>query len=1095
MPMKQIIHTLFEQQALATPARIAIQHGSQAVNYGQLQQQANAIAGACLQLEPTRRGVVMVLLPKQPAVVATLLGVFKAGKVYLPVSWQLGDNTWNKIWQDIQPQLIVTLVAEVPRLEALLQRLQAQAPRQLLALDADGQLACYAWQQGRYQRQELVLAPAPAHEVTIAPDDTCYLFFSSGTTGTPKVIEGVQKSLSHFIHWIVKEFAYTECSRVAQLAALTFDASLRDMLAPLVSGGTLCIPPADIMSNIRGLLHWLAGERITLLCTVPSVFRAMIQELEESGQGTYALPNLSFCLLAGETLYNKDVYRWQKCLGTGPELVNLYGTTESTMLKSFHRIGPASGKLSDRVSVGKPISNTLILLINGHGQLCAVGEEGDVYIKSPFLTKGYYNDPQATAKIYVPNPMTGKETDLVYKTGDVARYLPDGTIALVGRKDGQIKLRGIRVDLAGVEAGLLQHQRVEQVKCRVLETAAGDQYLVGYYSASQPLDELALRTYCEERLNAYEVPDYFVYLESFPINGHGKVDLTALPNPLAAAQASAAVTETLTPTEQRLKSIWQQLLQVEHVSSTDSFFKLGGNSLKAIQLCANITRTLQLELGISGVKELFKAPTLRKFAAYLDGLLAEPADLAPIQPVGPLPAYPLSFAQQQIWLASQAQAGESAYNMAQSYHLRGPLRPDLLAQALLAVVARHEILRTSFHAAAGHITQQVHAAEAVAPAWQFVDLRHAENPGQRADALITQLSDTVFELTEPALLKLLLLELGPEEYVLGFVMHHIVGDSWSGQVLIAELLEGYQQLRAGAAWAKAPLTIQYKDYAVDQQQRWQGEKLQQLAAFWQTHLGRKLPVLALPTDFPRSEQQSTDGRRYEFALPPSLLPALKQVAAAHEVSMFALLLGAYCLVLNLYSADEEIVVGVPVAVRDRSELVNQIGVYVNTLALKVRVDEALPLKAFLARVQQVLLDGYTHQEYPFQEVARHYAPARDARHNPVFDVAINMLSSAQAGVISTIDSVQIADWDQVHTQSKFDLTLYVYDDLEQGAHPFIEYKTSLFKPQYIERFAERLVGLLGRFAAHPEQPLRKLFAEHVTLPALKKASPHLTLTE
>ncbi|MDO7888070.1 condensation domain-containing protein [Hymenobacter cheonanensis] len=1094
--MKQIIHTLFEQQALASPARIAIRHGGQTVSYGQLHQQVNAIAGACLQVAPTQRGVVLVLLPKQPAVVATLLGVFKAGKVYLPVSWQLGDNTWCKIWQDIKPQLIVTLATELPRLEALLHRLQAEAPAHLLALDAGGQLAYYTWRQGHYHRQELVLAQAPACEVAIAPDDTCYLFFSSGTTGTPKVIEGMQKSLSHFIHWITKEFGYTENFRIAQLAALTFDASLRDMLAPLITGGTLCIPPADSMSNIGGLLHWLREERITLLCTVPSVFRAMMQEIEEGGPETYALPSLRFCLLAGETLYNKDVYRWQKSIGTGTELVNLYGTTESTMLKSFHRIGHASGKMSGRVSVGKPISNTLILLLNGDGKLCAVGEEGDVYIKTPFLTKGYYNDPQATAKIYVPNPLTQKPTDLVYKTGDVATYLPDGTIALIGRKDGQIKLRGIRLDLAGVEAGMLQHKSVEQVKCRVLETAAGDQYLVGYYSAHAPLDEPALRTYCQERLNAYEVPDYLVYLERFPINGHGKVDLAALPNPLAAAGAGAApVAETLTPTEQQLQRLWQQLLQVENVGATDNFFKIGGNSLKAIQLGASITRTMHLELGVDGIRQLFKAPTLSKFAAYLDELLARRPSLAPIRPAAPRPAYPLSFAQQQIWFGSQAQAGQSAYNMAQAYHLRGPLRPDLLAQALHAVVARHEALRTSFHAADGQLTQRVHAPADVPAAFRFADVSTAENPVQAAEALIAQLSDTAFELTQPALLQLLLLELGPQEYVLGFVMHHIVGDSWSGQILISELLDAYKHLQAGAAWAKAPLAIHYKDYAVDEQQRGQGERWQQLQAFWQGHLGRRLPVLALPTDWPRSEQQTTAGSRYEFELAPALLLTLKQVAAAHEISLFALLLSAYYLVLNRYSADEEIVVGVPVAVRNRSELVNQIGVYVNTLALKVRVDEAQPLKAFLAQVQQVLLEGYAHQEYPFQEVVRHYAPARDARHGPVFDVAINMLTSAQQAVTSSVDSLRIADWDQVHTQSKFDLTLYVYDDPAPGTRPFIEYKTSLFKPQYIERFAERLVGLLGRFAAHPEQPLSKLLAERVALPALKKPSLRPALAE
>lgn len=1081
--MEKNIPALFGHTADAFPAHIAVEEEGNRITYQQLDIVSNRIAHACLQ--KTGNNTVLVLLPRGIELIAAMLGIWKAGHVYMPASWQLGDITWKRILEEVQPGIIITTASEVPALQQKIQRLGSSFTGQVLLLDKAYTLemldAAY-----EYEARELIV-PASRPAVTAAGNDSAYLFFSSGTTGTPKIIEGRYKSLAHFICWQQQAFQYNAASRVSQIAAPTFDASLKDFLPALLSGGTVCIPPAAVFSNMHLLLQWLHNSHITVMATVPSIFRALLQEAEQAG-GQQLFPAMQYCLLAGEVLYYKDVYRWQKAIGTQVQLVNLYGTTESTILKSWYRVNGVKGKMSDRVPAGQPIANTLLLVINEEGNLCQPGEEGDVYIKTPFLTKGYFRDAAATDAIFVNNPLVKEGKDVVYKTGDRGYFQPDGNLMVCGRKDNQKKIRGVRIDLSGVEATLLQHPQVKQAKCLVLGDEPEQEQLVACYSAAGNLSPEALTAFLQPLLNAYELPAVLQPVAMFPVNKHGKTDTDALMSLLQQPAHRAVAQEPVTAIEKQLLEVCRQLFKKEEIAITDNFFQLGGNSLKAIQLGALITRKMNITLGVEGLRLLFEKPVLQDFAAALEQRTANTAvtTVAATAPAVTQQLYPLSFAQEQVWMASQTTEGNKAHNMSQSFRVQGYLQPDLLRQALLAVAARHEILRTRFIENNGAATQQV--TEGVVPEQVFYYKEVSDSGAAEtvAAAWLEEVGDVAFDLTLSGQYRLALAKVANDTFLLGITVHHIIGDSWSGQVIARELLACYQALAENKKWLPAALTTQYKEVAQEERNRLQGAEMERLEAYWMKHLGNRLPELALTTDFERPRVRTQQGARLDFEWQPGIIEKLSAFAVDNGMSQFSILLAAFFVTLYKYTGNQEIIAGIPVATRNSEELLHQIGIYVNTIAQKGHIQPALPAMDFMKEVAAAFLKGYEHQAYPFQRLVQRYGSKAGTGHNPVFDVAINMLTGAPAEAYGTA-GIHISDFNKAHRFSKFDVTLYVYDDADKGL-PFIEYNTALFQESTISRFAVRYQALLLKMLQQPHQSLQVLLQENIRLPKLTATS-------
>jgi len=595
--MKSVLHTAIEEVAARSPDRIAIRAPEGTISYSGLDSAARRLAVQLRRDHGLQPGAIVALfLPPGIAYLTAVLAVAKAGGVFLPI--ELGMPLRRR-------QACVTRARPV-------------------VVIADG-TGAVAWQAGDHQVPILRIdgvAPddAPALPLCVTGDDPSYIMFTSGSTGEPKAILGTHKGLSHFVHWEVREFGLGPDDRIAQLAPLTFDVSLRDVFVPLLAGGTLCVAAAETRQSTRTLLDWLQAEAITLMHCVPSLFRALIEEIDSRPAGV--LPALRRVLLAGEPLYGRDVQRWRAVMGERVELVNLYGPSETTLAKAFHRIADIPVETARMIPVGLPLPNTALLIVRD-GELCDKGEIGEVFIKTPFMSRGYLNDPQSTQQAFVQNPLTPDTPDLIYRTGDMGRYRADRSVELLGRRDAQVKVNGVRIELGDVEQALLQHLSIRQAV--VADHTGGDQQvlLCAYFIADTHLADESLREHMRQWLDVAMHPAFFVQMEALPLNLHGKVNRRALPRPAELLYRERACIEPEGEHEIAVAAIWSDILGVSKIGVTHRFVELGGDSLKAIRALSRIVQHSGVEVKL---QELFPRGTVREVAGLIAARQASGTD-------------------------------------------------------------------------------------------------------------------------------------------------------------------------------------------------------------------------------------------------------------------------------------------------------------------------------------------------------------------------------------------------------------------------------------------------------------------------------------
>jgi amino acid adenylation domain-containing protein len=589
--MKTVIHSVFEEIVAQRPGRPAIRAEDGVITYGALNAAADRLARHLHDHQGVGRGTVVGLhLPMGIGYVTAMLGVAKAGGVFLPLDPAHPPRRQRACLAKAEPALILGDADAAGVLPAL----ETAVP--LLRLDA------------------VPLGPADPLPLSVDGEDASYIVFTSGSTGEPKAILGSQKGLGHFVDWEVREFGLDETVRVAQLAPPTFDVSLRDIFVPLLAGGTLCIPPAEARTDGRRLIDWLDAECITLVHCVPSLFRALMHELAQRPRPGALLTRLRHLLLAGEPLYGADVWRWRDLMGEGTELVNLYGPSETTLAKAFHRIRGLPPEPGRMIPVGRPLPNTALLILKD-GELCDPGEIGEIFIRTPFMSKGYCRDPEATARAFVQNPLTPGRPDLIYRTGDLGRYLPDRSVELLGRQDGQVKVNGVRIELAEIEQALLGHPLIEQAVVAAHASANQEVHLTAYFVAGRPLADADLRRHLRDWLPPAMNPAFFVQMESFPLNLHGKVNRRALPRPADLLYRDRPCVAPADATEQELAVLWDEVLDLRKVGVTHGFAELGGDSLKAIRVLGRICRHFGVDIKL---QELFPDATIRGLAALID---------------------------------------------------------------------------------------------------------------------------------------------------------------------------------------------------------------------------------------------------------------------------------------------------------------------------------------------------------------------------------------------------------------------------------------------------------------------------------------------
>nr|WP_258400407.1 non-ribosomal peptide synthetase [Burkholderia pseudomallei] len=1039
------LHQLFEAQVSRTREAAAVICGDETLSYTDLDARANRLAHYLRGqgVGPDTR--VGLALGRGVEMMTGLLAILKAGGAYVPLDPGYASERLRAILDDSRPAIVLADAAGRTALDAL-----AGAPP-IADLHADAS----RWS---------ALPSTPPRVEGLTPRHLAYVIYTSGSTGQPKGVMVEHASVVNLWRALDEAIYRTHPSarRVSLNASIAFD-SLVKQWVQLLSGRTLVVVPEPVRFDGRRLLDAIGRDRIDVFDCTPSQL-ALIEGAR--GPEDEAFPQVT--LVGGEAIGEG---MWSELASASSRTYyNVYGPTECTVDATLARITAEHAP-----HIGGPLANVRAYVLNERLSPAPVGVRGELYIGGAGVARGYLNRPELTRERFIDDPFVAGGR--LYKTGDLARWRADGRLEYLGRNDFQVKIRGFRIELGEIEAQLAKVTGVREVVVLARDSAsavhdsatenaapdapspetatAPEKRLVAYYKGDA--DVAALRAQAAQHLPSYMVPSAYVRLDAWPLTPNGKLDRRALPAPADDAYARAEYEAPQGAKEEALAAIWRELLHVERVSRHDNFFELGGHSLLAVQLVSRLRQALSVEVALGTV---FDAPVLSALAERLE---AENTAVLPPIPLAPRDGrIALSLAQQRLWFLTQLEGVSEAYHMSGAVRLDGPLNREVLQRALNRIVMRHEALRTCFVREEGEPIQviQPHADLTVS----YHDLREAEQSEQRAKDLSQAHASAPFDLSRDLPVRVLLLQLADEAHVVQVVMHHIASDGWSVGVFLQELSALYGSFIAEQGDPLAPLPLQYADYAAWQRRWLASGQLEKQGAFWQTNLSGAPTLLELPTDRPRPPKQSHAGASVEVKLGAALSERVKRLSQRHGVTPYMTLLSSWAAVLSRLSGQEEVVIGSPVAGRNRTEVEALIGFFVNTLALRLDLSSEPTVGELLKRTKAQVLSAQAHQDLPFDQVVERVKPPRSTAHPPLFQVMF-VWQNMPAGEL-TIPGLTIRAVETPLQTAQFELTL----SLREAGDDIVghlNYASALFDESTVRRYVTYWRRLLEGMTAGP----------------------------
>ncbi|MBO0797389.1 MAG: amino acid adenylation domain-containing protein, partial [Blastocatellia bacterium] len=1047
-PRDKCVHELFEAQVERRPDAVALVVEEEQLTYRELNRRANQLAGYLGKLGVGPETPVGFCLERSPEMVVGILGILKAGGTYVPL-----DPAY--------PKERLAFMLEDTRAEVLLvqQGLSEQLPEhqaRVVRIDAD-------WKMIAEESEENRGSKARAEHLA-------YVMYTSGSTGRPKGIAIPHRAINRLVcHTNYIEI--TPEDRMALASNSAFDAATFELWGALLGGARLVGIGREVALSPRDLAAEISGQGISVMFLTTALFNQL------AGEVPGAFGSMRRLLFGGEAV---DLESVKAVLRDRPpaRLLHVYGPTESTTFTTWHPVQSVAEGATN-VPIGRPLANTEVYLLDRNLELAPVGIAGEIYIGGDGLARCYLNQPELTAEKFIPNPFGVKEGGRLYKTGDLAHYLPTGEVEFLGRLDHQVKMRGFRIELGEIEAALNRHPSVRESIVLLREDAPGEKRLVAYLT-TEPREAFTigdLRSYLRQKLPDYMTPAAFVTLDALPLTPNGKIDRHALPAPeQSRPELAEAFVAPRHPVEELLAGAWADVLEIERVGVHDNFFDLGGHSLLATKLVSRIRDTFQVELPLAA---LFEAPTVAALAERIESAKREEqgSSLPPLAPVvekgGDLP---LSYTQQRLWFLDQLEPGSSAYNIPAAVRLTGALDAEAFARSFNEIVRRHESLRATFVARNGRPVQLI------APA-QPLDLPVTDLGGLpetlrevEAARLAAEETRRPFDLGGGPLIRLRLLKLGDEEHIALVTMHHIVSDGWSIGILIRELAALYEAFTAGRPSPLPELPIQYSDFAIWQQEWLQSEALKTQLAYWKRQLAG-LPILELPTDRPRPPVQTFRGAWQSLLLSAEQVESLNALSRREGVTLFMTLLATFKTLLRYYANQDDIVVGSDIANRNRRETEDLIGFFVNQLVLRTDLSGDPTFRELLGRVRKMTLAAFGRQDTPFGKLVEELQPQRDPSRNPLFQVMFIVQNAPMPEL--KLPGLTLTPLDIKGETSVFDLTLS-FVEAEQGQlRVLCRYNTDLFEPTTIARILERLEALLNHVVRRPEARLSALNIEAV----------------
>ncbi|WP_422645754.1 amino acid adenylation domain-containing protein [Xenorhabdus budapestensis] len=1046
------IHELFEKQVQCNPDAIAVIFGEQSLSYAELNHQANRLAHYLITLGVRPDDRVAICTERSLEMVVGLLAILKAGGAYVPLDPSYPAERLAYILEDASPVVLLTQTAFIE-----------QFIRSIPIVNLDDTVSFI---------EDMPTSNPDRQTLSLTSHHLVYVIYTSGSTGLPKGVMNEHRGVMNRLLWAQETYRLTPQDRVLQKTPFSFDVSVWEFFLPLMFGAQLIMARPDGHKDPSYLLSEIEKRSITVLHFVPSMLQHF---LHDTPAGSCC--SLRHILCSGEVL---SYALQQQCLSRFPhcELHNLYGPTEAAIDVTAWRCVP--NRYIGQVPIGRPITNIQIYLLDRHGELVPIGVTGEIYIGGVGVARGYLNRPELTTEHFIADPFSSAPDARLYKSGDLARWLPDGNIEYLGRNDFQVKIRGFRVELGEIETRLAQCHDVREAVVLAQEDTSyektegektGNGKRLVAYLLAQPnaiLVPAELRQQLAQHLAEYMLPSAFVTLDAFPLTPNGKLNRQALPIPAQTALVTRNYEAPIGSMETGLAEIWQELLKLEQVSRHDHFFELGGHSLLAIQLAARIRQKLARELHL---QQLFSHPVLTDLATVLiDTPVTNQIIISATDRSQPLP---LSFSQQRLWFIIHLNTKTNlAYHIPMALHLSGHLDHTALATALNHLVSRHESLRTRFVLIDEQPHQYIDSAD-TGFSLAYQDLRSLDETSRMThiNELAELETQTPFDFANEPMIRGQLLQLSDEEHVLLLTQHHIITDGWSVGILLRELSALYRTALGKYSDPLPHLPIQYPDYAVWQQKWLQGVVLTTQRDFWQKQLQGAPVLLDLPTDYPRPPEQRYTGSHVPVHLNADLLSALKTLGQRQDTTLFMILLAAWGIILTRLSGQDDIVIGTPVANRPLSELEGLIGFFVNTLPLRIELKPCDSVANLLTHVRERALAAYAHQDLPFEQLVEILQPERSLSYNPIFQVMLALNNTSTQSL--ELPGLSVSPIEQPHPSAYFDLTLSLSETLDD-LNGYLEYASDLFKHTTVERMVGYLINVLTAMATDETQAIGRL---------------------
>ncbi|MEM6684173.1 MAG: amino acid adenylation domain-containing protein [Bacteroidota bacterium] len=1016
------IHEVVTKQALQNPNKIAVQDASKSISYAALETQSNQLANYLQKQQIEKGAAIAVFLERSADVVISMLGIMKAGCVYVPIAVASPENRVGYMLENAQVKAIITQ-------EKLQDRLVNFKENVSKIITAETDLSAHSM----------------AYPSKVAQTHPAYIIYTSGSTGKPKGVPITHRSLVNMMSDKVNCFDIQSDDNLLQIASLSFDASISEILLALFAGATLHVIPEDVKKSGTDVISYLKTHKITVGTFTP----AYISVLDKSQQ----LP-LRTLISGGEKAITNDVEHYSNYL----TYINAYGPTETSICATFYKVNPEN--VPHNIPIGTSLANTKLYVLNEHLQPQPIGVAGELYIGGVGLTNGYVGNDELSQKVLLKSPFDNSE--MIYKTGDMVKWLPDGNLVFVERTDFQVKIRGHRIELGEIENTVLQFEGITQnaVIHKKTDTAS---FLVCFYSVENgtAVETLTLRMFLQKYLPDYMIPAKFIQLEHFPVTLNGKVDVKKLKTHEVTFTTSNEIISPTNKIEEKLANIWKETLKLDRISIADNFYELGGDSIKIMQILGKIQHEFKQKVDVSVFSNHPTIATLAKVLNTQKGIENEE-----IQPAPSAEYYPVSNTQLRFWM--QYQMGlKIVANSISLYNLRKEINPQIFEKAIQLCIQKHEILRTAFIEVAQAPMQQILLPTAFEFTLTTKDVSNTTNSKATIINIAKEEYATPFDLTKAPLIRGQLIKAAHEKFVFIMTLHHSIVDGWSIKLLFEEIMENYNGLIADADYTPETLRIHYKDYSVWLQSQLSSDLGTRALNFWKAQFPNGVNDFHFPTDFERAKEKTTNGQRISVRIEKHQLTKLRLLAEKENASLYMVLMSVMKISLARHINSDDITVRTPIHGRFHLDLQNQIGPYINSIPVQTTFEDGTAFRDVVKTMKDFMLGVFNYQFYPIDKLASDLNVKRYYDRMPFSDVVIVMQNKelADTGLQHT-DDISTADLSDSGIISMVDLRIEL-NELEDDMLIALDYNSDLFKASTIQEIADAIVFVTNEVIENP----------------------------